>query len=1122
MGSPFWKNALMAPILLSGICLCRFATAEVVFDGTAGPAGTLSGEMVIPDTQGTTVGDNLFHSFSTFNINSGESALFTGPSAISNIISRVTGANASTIDGSLNHNMPNAHFWLLNPNGILFGPNASLPTMGAFHATTADYLLFEDGGRFGANTSLPENRVLSVTHPSAFGFIGSNPGSITVNNSELIVEVGTGLSLVGGDIDIRGSSTEQLVANSGEINLVSVSSAGEAIINANGVDIDPFSQGGVIRLQESVIRANGVVFTESSEGAIFIRGGELVAESSEISANTYENEGARGKISIDVKQDITLSASTIDSTINDLEGSSHINLSAGGDILLQNNSAITTTSHSYGDSGDVSISAQNLTVASQTDITTTAHSPGNAGNISINVADNLSISDATSVGVGSSTLGLTGNAGNIDITANTVNLDGGFLFTFSSSQSLGASGDLSIQANTLEMSNNSSIFSDTAGGGEAGTTSLLVRDGILMTEASRIYNITSGGLLRDAGNIFIETSELTLDNQSFIVTSTLGSGSGNAGNLQVVADRVTLSSSYLRADAAEGSTGQGGDISITASESIKLSNSSDEDNNLPYISATTSSSLNGGDITLRSSELVINEGYISSATNSSGDAGNIDIDVDSLTLSEGGIIASSALTADTTGNGGSIHINAQNALTIEGFSEIDETVVLSHIATATAGAGNAGDIRISAPVMDIDQGWLNASSSGSGASGSVVLTDIERLSLTSGGTILSRTLATGEGGQVDIDAHAIHISGVDTFYGIHSGINTNSVGSAHAGDVTLKSEHLVLDQGGRLESSTTGSGNAGNIFIGTPESPVGNLTLRDNSIISASTTGLGNAGNIHINATGAVALQSQGASITSSASGIDSNALGSAGTITLNAHALNILSGGTITTDTQSHHGTPANIQISVNDLLIEGENTNTLQAIAALENAQQPQVLPTGITSNASADQQGGSITVNATDQVILLSGVISASGSGYGGGGDVNIGSSASPVALIAIDGNSAILARAQRGNGGNIYLSPDTLLRDRTSRISADSTHGNAGVVEVDNVEQDITHSILDLDIALIVPNQLIGQACDIHQTRQQSRLILNTQGGLRLSPGDYIPSKMSQLTIDERKERNPAAH
>jgi large exoprotein involved in heme utilization and adhesion len=845
-------------------------------------------------------------------------------------------------------------------------------------------------------------------------------------------------------------------------------------------------------------------------------------ENSEISANTNQASSDNIGININAKQNITLSASSIHSNSDDVGESVPISLSAGGDILLQDESAISTSSHSDADSGDINISAQNLTVESQSNIKTITYAVGNAGDININSTDTFSLSDSTSIGVSSSALNFTGNAGNIDVTANGVNLDHGFLFTHSGPHNSGTSGDLSIQANTLAMSNNSSVFNDTAGSEEAGAINLRVKDGIFMKEASRIYNASSGELLGKAGDLFIDTSELKLEDRS--VLSTTSEGTGNTGDLHIVADRIISSSSHIYTKALQGSTGQSGEVSISASEFMELSsplNIGGDDR--AFISSHTDSSQNAGDITLSTPKLTISNAQISSTTQSSGNGGNIYINVDSLTLSHCGVIHTGNLTADATGNSGAVHINAKDSLTIEGYAQYNGVHLISNITTSTSSTGDSGDIRISAPVVNIDSGWLNASSIGSGASGSVILRDIERLSLTGGGSILTVTTADGEGGHVDINARSIHISGINTFLGITSGVRSSSMGSGRAGSLVLQGEHLVLDQGGRLESTASDSGNAGTITIGSPQSPISNLTLMNNSVVSTATTGLGNAGDIHINATGAVTLRGKtpGPRISSSALSSDPSALGSAGTLTLNANTLDIMGSGTITTNTQSHHGTLANIQIVVNDLLIQGEDTNTLQAIAALEKGQQPQVPITGITSNASADQQGGDIIIYAAHQAILLSGVISASGSGSGGGGNVYVGSSTSPVALFAIDGNSAILARAQKGNGGKIYLSPDISLRDNVSRISADSIYGNAGVVEIDNVEQDITGSILGLDNTLMAPNQLISQTCDTHQARQQSSLTLSTQNGFRLSPRDYIPSKMSRTATDEHMEKSRAA-
>ena len=110
-----------------------------------GPGVDPTGESVnsvIPADLGALSGENLFHSFARFGIGAGETATFTGPDSVTNVISRVTGGEPSNIYGTLRSTMPNADVWLLNPSGVVFGEGAQLEVRGSFHAATADYLDF--------------------------------------------------------------------------------------------------------------------------------------------------------------------------------------------------------------------------------------------------------------------------------------------------------------------------------------------------------------------------------------------------------------------------------------------------------------------------------------------------------------------------------------------------------------------------------------------------------------------------------------------------------------------------------------------------------------------------------------------------------------------------------------------------------------------------------------------------------------------------------------------------------------------------------------------------------------------------------------------------------------------
>ena len=126
-----------------------------------------------------------------------------GPTPSPIFVSRVTGGQQSVIDGLLRSEILGANLFLLNPSGVLFGPNASLDVSGSFHVSTADFLRFADGAKFFAN--LGQESVLTVASPAAFGFLGSNPARIAIQGSSLQVREGKALSVVGGDITDRGN-----------------------------------------------------------------------------------------------------------------------------------------------------------------------------------------------------------------------------------------------------------------------------------------------------------------------------------------------------------------------------------------------------------------------------------------------------------------------------------------------------------------------------------------------------------------------------------------------------------------------------------------------------------------------------------------------------------------------------------------------------------------------------------------------------------------------------------------------------------------------------------------------------------------------------------------------------
>lgn len=185
--------------LLSAVSTSRVQAQSIIpsANATTGTVVTETGNQYTI-TGGTTSADqqNLFHTFHEFNLLTGERATFVADPIILNILGRVAGGSPSLIDGLLEVVGSEANLFLLNPNGILLGPNSALNLQGSFTAVTADQVNFATGA-FGT-VGTPDYAAL-VGPPTGFRFSAANPGGV-VNRGTLAVNPGEAIALIGGQV----------------------------------------------------------------------------------------------------------------------------------------------------------------------------------------------------------------------------------------------------------------------------------------------------------------------------------------------------------------------------------------------------------------------------------------------------------------------------------------------------------------------------------------------------------------------------------------------------------------------------------------------------------------------------------------------------------------------------------------------------------------------------------------------------------------------------------------------------------------------------------------------------------------------------------------------------------
>jgi filamentous hemagglutinin family protein len=675
---------------------------------------------------------NLFHSFSEFNINDGQRVYFSNPSGVLNILTRVTGGNASNILGTLGAD-GNANLFLINPNGILFGKNASLDVRGSFVGTTANGLQFGNQGVFSATN--PQAPALLTVNPSALVFSQVQANAGIQNNAiapagkdpagfdalGLRVPDGKSSLLVGGNVNLDGG---QLNAYGGRVELGGLAEPGNVDLLFNGGNLS-------LKFPENVTRAD---VSLTNKAGIYVTG----AGGGNLAINARNLEILQGSI---LSAGIGAGLGTPDTVAGD------ITLNATGEIQVADGSLIRNLvrKDSKGNGGNIFINSGSFKLQDDAQLQALTYGQGNAGNVSVTAKDTVSLTDSYSrinsfVGTGA-----VGNGGNIDINARTLSLtDGASMFSSVEAGGVGKAGNIDIDAASLSLQDGAQLVAVSRGQGNAGNITINARekvslDGSINNFGSGLFADVENTGIGKGGDIRIFTRSLSVTNAAAIVART--AGQGDAGTIEINAsDSVNISGNNLATGYSSGlftstfttSIGKGGDIAIDTNK-LQISSGG-------LIDSRTRNNDKGGDITVKANFVELtNGGNLLTSTSGFGSAGKIKINANSQIFISG---------IDNTFNDRLSQIGEQP------FIGVDATSGLFVLSTAS---GVAGNIEVESPKITLDDGGtLNAESS-SGNGGNInVNSDV--LLLQRGGQI-STTAGTaqsgGDGGNINLNTKFI-------------------------------------------------------------------------------------------------------------------------------------------------------------------------------------------------------------------------------------------------------------------------------------------------------------------------------------------------------------------------------
>lgn len=789
---------------------------------------------------GAVRGSNLFHSFKEFNVDEGQRVDFANPTGVENIFSRVTGNNSSNIFGTLGV-LGNANLFLLNPNGIIFGPNARLDIRGSFVASTGKGITFADRTIYGDN-NLGSKPLLTMAVPVGLQYGTEQAGNIN-NEGNLQVGEGQKLALAGntvttsGKMKAPGGTVHVLGERVGLLDNAQIDVSGERGGGNVLIGGDFQGKGEVPNAKRTFVGSGANIIadalTSGDGGRVIVWADETTGFNGKISArggSQFGNGGfaeVSGKENLIFRGDVDLGAGNgsfgtllLDPTditiIDNVSDSSGVKdelkpegSNAPADIFASDFAQTPTTIsqktlEELGEKNTVKLEATNNIIISDLKEVAYENSP-NKNQLTFEEAPGQSITfkaDADGNGVGSFIMNqehtIRTNGRDIEISGAGLKL--GDINTSAESTNGGnitltaTNGD--IETRYITSSSNSPRNGDAANAGSVTMTAdngkIIIRsrknviedneDTIAILANSIVFPGVSGNS-KTGGRISLKAKN-GIDIIGKVNSQSAIKGIGDSGNAGAVT--ISTSNGNIKIDNPSGSR-----------EAINAMSSSGNDRN--------DKSGNGGKINLIADNGGINlSGHIislSEGTRASGNAETITIEAPKGIIDIQGLIWANSTSANA-GNGANIKLNAGGDIT-----------TLSDIFSFSSGNGKGGDITFNSRNGSIDTLGNIYSASKNGVGGII--------KFTAAGNIFTGNISTGDisfiqnpflndlfsGGNVKGENITLisNNGAIDTRAGIVSTISTNRDG----GNITFEADNNITT--GNIFSNSLGSGKGGDI-----------------------------------------------------------------------------------------------------------------------------------------------------------------------------------------------------------------------------------------------------------------------------------------------------------------------